>query len=152
MMSYQLNLGSRDALNGFAICFTLYIFALSTGNHTIASYAVMIYKRTGTKIDTFVSLMMLSLALTVGSILSSYLADILGRKVLNIVSLGGSAVGLFTMSIYHYFYIRGYDLSAFDWIPVASLSFVIFISSVGVISISYVCSVEYLPQKVCSAK
>lgn len=52
------------------------------------------------------------------------------------------------ISIYHYFNINGFDLSHFAWVPVMGLSFVIFISSVGVMPLAFICSVEYLPPKV----
>jgi hypothetical protein len=41
-----------------------------------------------------------------------------------------------------------YDLSAYNWVPVASLSFVIFIASVGLLPLTFVILSEILPQKV----
>lgn len=136
-------------MNGFVISFTLTVCKPFTANQIISTYAVKILNQTGTTIDSFQSLIMISSALIAGSFLSTYLADILGRKILNIISLVGSAIGLFTVAIYHYFYLHGYNMSAFVWIPVVSLSFVIFISSAGIISLAGICSIEYLPTKVC---
>lgn len=68
----------------------------------------------------------------------------LGRKLLNLISLVGSSVGLFALSLYHYLNLSGYDLSLFEWVPVVSLSMVIFISAVGIVPLSMVCTVEYL--------
>lgn len=111
--------------------------------------ATMIFEKTGTSIDPYISSIVLALALIVGALLTTYLADILGRKILNIVSLSGSAVGLFTLAIYYYFHIKGYDLTSFALVPVLSLSFVVLISSAGINALAYVCGIEYLPQKVC---
>lgn len=83
------------------ICFTLTAFTQFTANHTIATYAVKL-KKTGTTIDSYVSLMMISVSLIAGSLLSTYLADILWQNILNIASLGGSAIGLFTVAIAPY--------------------------------------------------
>lgn len=113
------------------ICLAFNTFTELTANHVIKTYAVTIFKITNTTIDEHFSSIVLSLMFIVGSFLSSYLADIIGRKILNITSLAGSALGLFTLSIYYKFHINGYDVSEFQWVPVVSLSFVIFISSAG---------------------
>lgn len=68
--------------------------------------------------------------------------------MLNVSSLLGSAAGLFALSLYHYLNLCGNDLSAFVWLPIVSLSTVIFLSAVGIVPLSMVCSVEYLPPKV----
>lgn len=52
------------------------------------------------------------------------------------------------MGTYSYLSQQGYDLSHFNWVPVISLSFVIFISSTGIIPIPYIIIAEVLPQKV----
>lgn len=52
-----------------------------------------------------------------------HLADKLGRRILNIFSLFGSAVGFFAISLYQYLYLSGFDVSMFVWVPVVSLSF-----------------------------
>ena len=135
-------------MKGIGIGVTLTTLAQLTGNFTITNYAVMIFEKTGTSVDPYMSSIMLAVALILGAICTTYLADTLGRKFLNIVSVFGSAVGLFAVSIYYYLSINGYDLSAFVWVPVVSLSFVIFISSAGIMALSLVCSIEYLPPKV----
>lgn len=109
----------------------------------------MILEKVGTTIDAYVSSILLAVALILGAFFSTALADILGRKILNVVSLFFSAVGLFAVSLFHYLNIHSeYDLSAFAWVPVASLFFVIFISAAGIMPLSLICSVEYLPPKV----
>lgn len=108
----------------------------------------MIFEKVGKSVDPYISSIILAVALIFGSLATTYLADILGRRLLNIVSLFGSACGLLSMSLYHYLYVKDYDLSAFTWVPVISLSFVIFISSAGIVSLAFVCSVENLPTKV----
>lgn len=141
----------RSVLKGFAICFALNAFSQFTANHTIKTYGVLVFQRAGANVDPHMSSIMLALALIVGALFTTYLADILGRKVLNVISLAGSAFGLFAVATYSYLNVNGHDLSAFDWVPVVSLSFVEFISSAGINALAYVCSVEYLPLKVLKA-
>lgn len=138
----------QSALKGLGIGIALTTFAQSTGCFTITSYAVIIFEKAGTTLDPYVSSIMLAVALILGSLFTTALADILGRKFLNLISLMGSAIGLFITSLYHYFNKNGYDLSSFAWLPVVSLSFIIFISSVGIMPLAFICSVEYLPPKV----
>lgn len=52
------------------------------------------------------------------------------------------------MGTYSYMSAHNYDLSQFHLVPVISLSFVIFISSIGIIPIPYIIIAEVLPQRV----
>lgn len=139
---------NRAALKGLGIGFALAIIAQLPANFILINYAVMIFEKVGQSVDPYISSIILAVALILGSLATTYLADILGRRVLNLVSLLGSAIGLLAMSLYYYLYVNGYDLSAFSWVPVISLSFVIFISSAGIVTLACVCSVENLPTKV----
>lgn len=62
------------------------------------------------------------MCLLFGALASSYLADNLGRKLLNIISFLGSAAGLFAVALYQYLQFNDYDLSAYQWTPVVCLS------------------------------
>lgn len=114
------------------------------------SYSAIIFQKTKTSIDPNISMIVLPVAGLFGCSLSTYLADKLGRKILNIISLAGPAIGLLIMSLYHYLNIHGCDLSYFLWIPIVSLTSAIFLSGIGIGSLVYVCSVEYIPSKVCT--
>lgn len=87
-----------------------------------------------------------------GNLCTTQLVDSVGRKILVIISLVGSATGLATFSLYSYLKHNGSDLSNYYWLPVASLSFAVFISSVGINSLGNVCTVENLPIKVRNEK
>lgn len=154
-ISYQIFLqplffveGNREAMKGLGIAVTLIIFSQCTASLPFVNYAVTIFEKSGTSLNPYISSIMLATSLLLGSILTTYLADKLGRKLLNFISLAGAAVGLFAMSAYQYFNINGYNLSDYAWTPVVCLSFVIFISSAGITPLSVVCSVECIPLKV----
>lgn len=139
---------NRRALKGLAIGCALNSCTQFSANYTIINYAALIFERTGSSIDPDTSSIVLALALIIGSMITTYSADILGRKLLNVVSLAGSAFGLFSMSLYYFFYINDYNVASFGWVPVVSLSFVILISSAGIASLASVCGIECLPKKV----
>lgn len=99
--------------------------------------------------DPYFSSIMFAIALILGSFVATYLTDKLGRKFLNFISLVGAAIGMYALATYQYVRMHGIDLSAYAWIPVACLSFIIFISSAGITPLSVVCSLECMPPKVC---
>lgn len=113
----------------------LVVFSHSTAQFTLANYAAIIFKRVDSSVlDPNLSSIMLAVALILGSLMTTTLCDILGRKILILISLSGSAFGLFAMAIYDYLKLSGYDLSSFTFVPVVALSFDIFIASAGIIS------------------
>lgn len=130
------------------IGFALLICIICTATFEIMSYAVIIFEKAGTSINPNMSSIILVLALICGSLMTTFLADRLGRKLMCLISTMGAACGLSATALFQYFSTNGYDLSSFAWVPVVSLSFVIFIASAGIVPISLICCVENLPPKV----
>lgn len=116
--------------------------------YTLILYGVMIFQQAGTQIDAHESTIMLGILQVLGTFSSTTLVDFIGRKSLLIISTAGCALGLSTMSIYMYLHSIGFDLDVFHWIPLVSLGFVVFISSVGIVPLIFVCIVEMLPPDV----
>lgn len=138
-----------DAIKGLLFGIVFGWLIQFPGGITFLNYAVIIFERSGaSKIDPNVSSIMLALAQLIGCFVSTKLADSLGRKMLLNISFIGSATGLFIFALYLHLVQIGYDLSAYTWVPVASLSFIMFIASAGVYALFSVCFVEYLPSKV----
>lgn len=143
---------NRDALKGLGIGFTLATLSTLTATFIITTYSVTIFQTLRTSIDPYVSSITLAVALIWGAIISTYLADKLGRKKLNLISLSGTAFGLLIAALYHYLNINGIDLTSFAWIAVFSLCLSIIISAAGIVPLAMVCSVENLPSKVCNRR
>lgn len=151
VISYNLcifHIGNRTALKGIGIGLAVMACVVFTATFAITSYAVTTFQKAGTSIDPHKSSIVLAVALILGSLTSTYLADILGRRTLNLISLLGAAAGFSGTAIYHYFNVFGYDLAAYAWIPVVCLCFEIFINTAGIMSLAGVCCVENLPTKV----
>lgn len=142
--------GNRSALKGIGIGIALTTFGQCTAIFAITSYAVTTFAKVPTTIDPYISSIILAVALIIGSLTTTY-CDKFGRKMLNLISLMGSACGLLATALYYYLNLRGFgsELSTHAWIPIVSLSSVIFFSSAGIATLASVCSVEYLPSKVC---
>lgn len=127
-------------------------FSQFSGTFALLSYSTTVFKDSGSDFDPYISSIIFTSLQIFGTYCTSLLIDRVGRKVLLIVSASGASVGLATMATFSYFHKYGYDVSAFNLVPVISLSFFIFISSVGLIPIPYVIIAEVLPRKVCNPK
>lgn len=139
---------NRAALKGLGIGISLILFQQFSANFPIVCYSVMIYEKIESSIDPYTSSIITAVSLLCGSLASTYLADVLGRKLLNIISFLGSALGLFTVALYQYLQLNDFDLKSCQWIPVVCLSFCIFISSAGITPLSILCCLEYTPPNV----
>lgn len=143
----MFNIVDRNAIRGLSIGITLACITAVTGCYTFISYAVYIFQKSGSHIDPYISSIIVAVSQLIGALCTTQLADTLGRKLTMLISILGCSVGLSVMSAYLYLVEIGHDLTAYAWLPVTSLSFVIFNGSAGVISLSNVCSVENLPPK-----
>lgn len=84
-----------------------------------------------------------------GTICASLLIDRLGRKLLLLISCAGSASALLVTGLYSYMtWHGGHDVAWLNLMPVATLSFFIFISAVGITPVPYVLVSEVLPSKI----
>lgn len=64
-----------------------------------------------------------------------------------ILSTLGTTTGLTTLSIYLMLQTRGYNVNAFDWLPIASISFVVFIASCAILNLAFVVISEIMPEQ-----
>lgn len=133
---------------GILIGVVLTFLTQFTGGFSLIVYSVMIFQQANTQIDPYVSSIILGSLQVVGTLSSTTLVETLGRKWLMIVSMAGCTIGLSSMAAYMYVSSLGYNLANVDWIPVVSLGFVVFISSVGIISLVFLCVIESLPTEV----
>lgn len=150
ILNFQQFLVEPKAIKGLLFGIILGWLTQFPGGIAFLNYAVIIFEKSGASpIDPYISSIILAVAQLFGCFFSTKLADSLGRKLMMIISFMGCAIGLFVFALYLYLNQNGYDLSVFSWLPVASLSFIMFIASAGVYTLYSVCFVEYLPTKVC---
>lgn len=149
---HQLNfahfLVNRPALIGILNGSILASLAFLTGYMVFATYSVTIFQATGTSIDPYMSSIAFASLQLIGNLCTASFSDSLGRKTLLIVSLLGSALGLYSFSLYCYLIHNGYRAPEFDWIASTAFLFVIFTSSCGVVPLMFLGMIEQLPLKV----
>lgn len=141
---------NRTALKGLIISVALSWFSQATGCYIIMNYSSLIFEKSGSALSISTSSIILAAIQIVGGLVSSALGDTFGRKKTMNISLIGSIVGLLTLSGYLYLRQSGSDVSNYTWLPIICLSFIIFITSSGIIAITNTCIIENIPPKVCA--
>lgn len=118
------------------------------GNFVMFTYASKIFEESGSHLSPNVSSIILAVVQLAGTLVATKCVETQGRKILLITSMLGSVIGLIAMATYSYCESLGFDVKMFTWVPVTSMAFVVFISSVGIIPLGSVCTVEVLPTNV----
>lgn len=75
-----------------------------------------------------------------------FLVERIGRKALYVISTSGAAVGFTTLATYLLFRSWHYDVTAFSWISLVSLSLVVFCQTIGLSTLIFTLPAEILPQ------
>lgn len=119
-----------------------------SGSFAISNYAVTIFKETGSTIDPNISTIVMGIIQVFGTYSASQLIDKVGRKVLLMTSTAGGCLALLVTGTFSYLANDGYDVSSFSILPVASISFFVFICAIGILPVPYVMVSEVLPQRV----
>lgn len=119
-----------------------------SGCFALISYTAQIFKAAGADLDPNISAIIVGVIQIAGSYASTYFIDKTNRKVLYILSAVGTGIGLATMGTFSYLQLIEFDVSSFGWIPLVSLSLVIFMASVGILPLTFVVISEILPQQV----
>lgn len=118
------------------------------GSYLFITYGSTIFAKSGTHLSKNASSITLAIVQMVGAIFSAKFVESHGRKILLIISLAGCTIGQLTLAAYLLCDSLGYDMSMLNWVPVISLAFVIFVSGIGILSLSFICTVEVMPTKV----
>lgn len=112
------------------------------------NYAGKIFKDSGSDLDTNISSIILISIQIMATFIATGLVDKLGRRKLMLTSTVGAALGSALMGTFTFLSSLGYDLQNWNWVPVASLSFSLFMSSFGIFPLVFVILAEVLPAKV----
>lgn len=135
------------ARKGLTIGIILAFLSQTCGVIVFITYASTIFANSGTVLSPELSSIILAVVQITGTYLATLFVETQGRKLLMIVSLSGSAIGLLAMATFLYCDSLEFDVSMFNWVPVTSLGVVILISCVGIVPVSMISLVETLPTK-----
>lgn len=135
------------AKKGISIGIVLISVNQLSGLFAFLNYTANIFIEAGSAFSPNTSAVIVGVLLFVGSLVSLTIVDKFSRKFLYSLTTVGNIVGLLAMGIYSY-YKTAVDVSSLKYIPVASLSLVIFAASVGRLPLTYIMMAEIMPQNI----
>lgn len=103
--------------------------------------------QSGSSLSPNVSAIIVAFIQVAGSAVSTFAIGSMSRKLLYSVTCLEVIVGLVAMGT-HGFLKLFLELEQFDWVPIASLSLVVFVASAGLLPLTFVMLSELLPLKV----
>lgn len=123
-----------------------------SGLFAFLNYTADIFIEAGSDFNANTSAVIVGSLLFIGSLVSLTLVDKFSRKFLYSVTTVGNIVGLLAMAIHSFFKTRNIDSTqdsvVFKFIPVASLSLVIFAASIGRLPLTFIMMAEIMPQNI----
>lgn len=135
----------RAACRALTISIFLIVLNQFCGCYALLSYTTKVFEEAGASLSPIESSVLIVGVQLSANILTIYLVDRVGRKILFIASSLGTAVGITCLGLHNLYRDQ---LDDFRWIPIASLSFAIFIASLGLLSLPYTIAIDILPAKV----
>lgn len=139
----------KESLKKVFIGISLVGLSMCSGIIVVTVYAAQLFIDSGAQFNPYVSAIIVGVLQVCGIWVSSMLVDKIGRKILFGVSSLLSAISLILFGTFSFLNEKGVDLSSLDWLPVLSLSFYIFVNSVGMRTVPFLYIAEILPYNVC---
>ena len=140
----------KNARRGICLGVFLMFVNQFSGYFAILQYTSTIFDESGSSLTSNESTIIVGALQIIGSFVSFFIIDRFGRKALLLISVLGTGLGELCIAIYAYLSELGYDLKGFEWIPILSLSFTIFVVNLGLVGIPFVIIPEMIPKKILS--
>ncbi|CAO1407792.1 unnamed protein product [Diamesa hyperborea] len=118
-----------------------------SGCFALINYTAEIFMESGSSLSPNMSAIVVGIIQLAGSCISTVVVDRVSRKILYFVSCVGTMFGLIAFGLHGYLKLS-LNVSMFNWVPIASLSFVIFIASIGLLPLTFIMLSEVLPQQI----
>lgn len=149
----RVQLHIKDLLNkatmkGILICVIVMMFHPMSGSVPLITFTDKIFRESGSDLPPQTCAMIVAAIQLVGSYVSSVTVDKAGRKVLLITSAIGCAICSATMGTYNFLTVVDVDVSYFKWIPVTTLSGLVFITAIGIGIVPFIIMPEILEPRV----
>uniref|UniRef100_A0A336MU94 CSON006792 protein n=1 Tax=Culicoides sonorensis TaxID=179676 RepID=A0A336MU94_CULSO len=139
---------TRHARKAILIGVFIVIYNQLSGVFAMLNYTATIFEKSGSSLSPNNSAIVGAGIQLLGNYCATMTIERLGRKFNMVLSAIGIALGYASLATYSLFHSLKYDVEAFKWVPLASFSFIIFISSIGISAILFVVISEILPEKI----
>ncbi|XP_062123495.1 facilitated trehalose transporter Tret1-like [Drosophila sulfurigaster albostrigata] len=138
---------TKPALKAFAGAFILLSGYEFGGIFSFVNYMSDIFKATGVLLDVNTWTIIIGVVQIVGVYTSTIFVDIIGRRILMLISTLGVGLGCIAFGFFTY-YAQIYDLQYLNWLPLVLMVAIIYVGNVGISGIFFVVLVELFPAKI----
>ncbi|XP_055326346.1 facilitated trehalose transporter Tret1-like isoform X1 [Sitodiplosis mosellana] len=140
-------LTTKSVRKALTIAFVLVILTNFSGVSAMLNYTASIFEEAGSNLHPNISTIVVGAIQLFGTAIATKLVDLAGRKSLYAVSNIGTALGLIVLGTYIILKSQGYPVEHFNWVPVISFSFTIFVAALGIVSLPLTLFSEIMPEK-----
>lgn len=123
----------------------LVIIPQFSGCYILLTYTTKFFQDAGSNFSPLESSILINIVQLMANIVTMFLIERLGRKILFVTSSIGASFGMFILAIHN---LYQYDMTGTEWVTIYGLSFTIFIASIGLLSVPYIITVDVLSAKV----
>ncbi|KAH8321729.1 hypothetical protein KR074_005295 [Drosophila pseudoananassae] len=138
---------TRPALKAIGSAGVLLICNQFSASFCITTYLSDVFAASHTTLNLSMCTIVIGVLQIVGNYVTTLLCDKYGRRILMLTSTSGAAVCLLAFGFFTY-YAPIYDLSVVGWLPLAILSFYVFLCNIGMVGCLFVVLVEVFPAKI----
>ncbi|KAH8412744.1 hypothetical protein KR009_005256 [Drosophila setifemur] len=145
-LSYK-DLLTKPALKGLAASAVLTLGYQFSGVFSFINYMSDIFKASGSVVDVNTGTIIIGIVQIVGVYTSTIFVDIVGRRLLMLISTFGVGIGCVAFGCFTFFAER-YDLSEYNWAPLVLMICICYVANIGLIGIFFLVLVELFPAKI----
>ncbi|XP_972187.1 facilitated trehalose transporter Tret1 [Tribolium castaneum] len=138
----------RALRRGLVVTLGIVILQQFAGINAVLSYLQTIFEASGSGQSPEMATIIIGVVQMVATVVTSLLADRLGRRVLLLTSAVGSSVALLALGLYFYRKGQHLEVGAISWLPVASLVVYMVAFNVGLGPLPWAVMGELFPSSV----
>ncbi|EDW85307.1 uncharacterized protein Dwil_GK18460 [Drosophila willistoni] len=138
---------TKPAIKAFTSSIVLSTGYQFSGVFSFINYMSDIFASSGSILDVNTCTIIVGVVQIVGVYTSTMFVDIVGRRILMLISTLGIGLGCIAFGCFT-FYAQEYDLSGFNWLPLVLMILIIYLANIGLIGLFFVVLVELFPAKI----
>ncbi|XP_035783800.1 facilitated trehalose transporter Tret1-like [Anopheles albimanus] len=139
---------TRSRWKPILICVVVILFPAGSGSIPLITYTANIFAEAHSNLSPAMSSIVVATLQLIGSYVSTMMVEKAGRRVLLVISTLGCAVCSITMGTYSFLQDMDIDVACFRWVPVASMSALVFINAIGIGIVPFIIMTEILDPKI----
>lgn len=136
---------NRRARKAIFIAFWLVFLNALQGFTIVVAYIANILEKSNPNTSTIDASILISAMLIVANLMYTNLVHCAGRRVFYVGSAIAATIGHVLLALYLYFLANN---PTYDWVPIVALSYILFVSSLGMNPVSWLLMMEIFPTKV----